>query len=1272
MNDPNRMMKWLFLIILVVLSLAVLYPPSEKLKGGIDLVGGTCLLFEIDTTGLDMAQQSDLSARMMKVLKDRVDPKGQLNLEWRPVGPRRLEIRMPRPPKRALERRKAYDVTRDRIKAKNLSRYTVETALNATEGQRETDLAALNRGIAERDALISPLRDSFDAYEQAKGSGDSASIDTASSEYEKAMGEFLATSMPLNRLTDILALDIGERRDGQLNILRGQFPSYDSGSAESGGKAITQAVAAYDAWAKHKADLEDPSDLKRRLRGAGVLEFRILADRDPSSPTYTQAANNPGLRQEIRRYTERLAQYGPRPKAGDRYIWLGVEDVVKFMHLDDIADFELQKNLSDQPIVEEYAAQHYVLVHADAEYGMLKSKGRKRSWSLRGARTDRDPMSGENVVSFRLDPSGGQRFGELTGNNKGRQLCIVLDNKAMSHATIQERITVQCQISGRFSNEQVQNLVRILEAGSLPARLRETPLMENTIGPSLGESNRTKGMQAAIGGTIAVALFVLFYYGIAAGGMANLALALNLLFVLSIMALLQATFTLPGIAGLILTVGMAVDANVLIFERIREERDRGVIFKRALNAGYDKAFSTIMDANLTTLITCVILGFVGSEEVKGFAITLGIGISTSMFTSLFVTRLIFNTLIAKKMLSDLKMRRIIGVPNIDWLALRKIFWPISIATSCAGMLLFVGMSIRSTEAMFDIEFLGGTSLQVDLKSGVDLSDDEMHEIIRSEEDGFLSAVGWLRSAAGHLEAATAVDSEIPGQFRLGSAQLTGNQMADLMHAAIESKLTRDGVHKEAHEVIFEGKTGMLTLATFKEAVASSAKAARVAADRLRGARVQSVGSGEDGRSFEIVTVESNRRLVQAATLACLGDKLKIQRATTYTTRVDTELTMEPFFVVESDDHYLSDVIGGNATYDIRRFRGGVTIVVDIDPLEEALTKKELDRRTREVGLQPEFEQLHARESAVIPLGKPTILSDGENGYRRFAFLAIDESLLYEDDSMQWTESLAKMQLSLVDAALGQEKSLSKVIQFSAPIAEQTRSRAMFAIVLALGAIVSYLWLRFGTKEYGLAAIVALVHDVAITLGLVAMTQFVAKTIFGQALMIEDAFRVNLPMVAAVLTVIGYSLNDTIVVFDRIRENKGRVDSLSARIINTSINQTLSRTLLTSITTFMVVLILYVFGGAGVHGFGFALMIGVVVGTYSSVGVATPLLFQPRLLHTVVVLIVTACGLGAVFGSVGDPTWRWILSGAVVIASGMMVMKVRGGPSLGRTRGVAPA
>ena len=1257
MNDPNRLIKWLAVIGLAVLSLTILYPPSEKLKGGIDLVGGTSLLFEIDTTGLDQASQRDLSTRVMDILKERVDPKGQLNLEWRPVGSTRLEIRMPRPPEEARRRREVYNRALDRIKGLNIARFDVELALHADD--RQAALEGLVRGVTERAPLIAALESAYDEYLAAQDTDDAADTEAVSDAYEEAMSELLATSMPVVRLTDVLALDAEAERSEQLRKLREKFPSYDSGPVTS--RLITMARRAYDDWAENKADLEDPSDLKRRLRGAGVLEFRILADRDPNSPTHT-GDPNPLLRQEIGKYTDQLSQYGPRPRPGDRFRWFPVDNLLRFLHVDDISQFEDQKELPGWPIVEEYAGRYYALFHSDPEYSMLHSTTRGKQWKLTAAFPDRNPLTGENVVTFALDPRGGRQFGELTGNNVGRQLCIMLDGHAVSHATINERITNRCQISGRFTFQRVQDLVRTLDAGSLPARLKETPLQEKTIGPSLGETNRRLGVQAAVWGAVVVAVFVLFYYGIAAGGMANLALALNLLFVLAIMALMQATFTLPGIAGLILTVGMAIDANVLIFERIREERDRGVVFKKALNAGYDKAFSTITDANLTTLITCVILGFVGSEEVKGFAIVLGIGISTSMFTALFVTRLIFNTLIFKGWLKDLSMRRVIGKPSVDWISLRRGFWPASVVAVVIGVALFVGLSVSNKEAVFDIEFLGGTSVQIDLKPGVTLTDEQIDQAITATDGAAgLSATQWLRQAADQLEAAEVTLGEQAGEFVMASATLTGDDLAVLMHGTIEDQIERRGFHPEAHRVTFDALPGAFELSTFEEAVTHAAEAARAAAARVRNARVQSVGelkpTENAGLSYEIVTVETNRPLVQEAILAALGKDLLIQQKVSFVPRQDDELTKEHYFVVEAEDQYLSDVVGGDANFDVRRFRGGVAVAVDLAEDEEPFLLADLEKRLREVALQTEFEQYRTRNTAVYQLeaGAPT--SDGAIGYRKFAVLAVDETLMHGDDELRWAEDLAEPTLAQVKAALESEKSLSKVVQFAPQIAGQTQNRAIFAIILALAAIVSYLWLRFGTKEYGLAAIVALVHDVAITLGLVVLSHFIYDSVFGRVLRLSD-FKIDLPMIAAVLTVIGYSLNDTIVVFDRIRENRGKLGSLSPNLINISINQTLSRTLLTSITTFLVVIILYIWGGKGIHSFSFALLIGVVVGTYSSIGIATPLLYRPQLLRNVVTVIVGLALIGLVLAQIDHTMAKWTFT--VLIALACVGLLIRSG------------
>ncbi len=1271
MNDPNRPFKWLLVITMVVLSMVVLYPPNEKLKGGIDLVGGSSLLYEIDTTGLQPFEQTELSTKVMRILKDRVDPKGQLNIEWRPVGNTRLEIRMPRPPKEAIARRDAYNSALDRVDALNISRRDVEEAVNAPAEERQARLDALVRGISERKPLIEAVVAAYDEYSAAQRSVDTEVLPQASQTYEQAMSNLLATSLPISRLRDVAALSAGKPRQEQVDALRTAFPSYDAGdaSAESG-KLLSKVVTAYDQWAANKAELEDPSDLKRRLRGAGVLEFRILADRDPSSPEFTVDPARPDLRQPISRYSEHLQRFGPRPNPTDAFAWFPIDDPLRFLNAKTMDEFEARRNLPGMPIVEEYIGRHYVLMHNTPEYGLLRPGGSAPRWALKSAFGDRNPMTGENVVSFQLDPAGGTLFGNLTGNNKERQLCILLDGAATSHARINERITERCQISGRFTPEDVQNLVNTLEAGSLPARLKETPLHEQTVGPSLGETNRKHGLRAAAWGSIAVAVFVFFYYGIAAGGMANMALALNILFVLAVMALMQATFTLPGIAGLVLTVGMAIDANVLIFERIREERKRGIPFKKALNLGYDKALSAIVDSNITTLITCVILGFVASEEVKGFAITLGLGLMTSMFTALFCTRLAFNSLIAKGWLNDLRMKQLIGTPTINWIGLRQYFLPLSAVLTVGGLAVFLSAAFTRTEQVFDIEFLGGTSVQLDFRPDEVVTDEDVRTAITSTSPGVNSAVNWIQSAAAQLESARVEATATAYQFAVTADELSGGQIAVLVRPYMtihdpetekpREYLVRDGIETSGNTATFTIERGAASIENIREAVAKAVVASKEAANKLRGARVQSIAQVGEALtampSFEVVTVETNRPLVQESILAVLGDRLTVQQAVRHKVVTDEELTRAPYFVIESDDHYLSDVLATESAFDIRHFRGGVAIEVIVEQDSEPISVAAFEERLRRIGLQPEFEQFRTRDSAFFPLGPVAGKQDGQDAYRHFAVVAVDDVLVYsEDNAAQWAEAVATSVLNQVEAALESETSLTKVVQFAPQIATQTQNRALFAIILAFAAIGVYIWLRFGNKEFGLAVIVALVHDVLITLGAIGISQYVYNTIFGKAFLLVD-FKIDLAMIAAILTVIGYSLNDTIVVFDRIRENRGRSGALTPGLINESINQTMARTILTSLTLFFTVAVLYLFGGHGVHGFAFALLIGVITGTYSTVAIAVPLVYQPKLLVRIVVAIV-GLGLLGLTMLIQDTTARWIFAVIAVIAVGAFAVRM---------------
>jgi protein-export membrane protein SecD len=248
-------------------------------------------------------------------------------------------------------------------------------------------------------------------------------------------------------------------------------------------------------------------------------------------------------------------------------------------------------------------------------------------------------------VSLAFNKKGARRFEKLTGENLQRRLAIVLDNKIQSAPVIQGKIGGgRAQITGSFSTEEAKDLSIALRAGALPAPIKI--LQESTVGPSLGADSIAKGINATLWGFILVVFFMLIYYR-GCGLVANVALCSNLLLVLGCLSLFDATLTLPGIAGIILTIGMAVDANVLIFERIREELRQGKSAKAAVNFGFNKAFVTILDANLTTLITALILYKFGTGPIRGFAVTLSVGILSSMFTALFLSRTIFDTILAK-------------------------------------------------------------------------------------------------------------------------------------------------------------------------------------------------------------------------------------------------------------------------------------------------------------------------------------------------------------------------------------------------------------------------------------------------------------------------------------------------------------------------------------------------------------------------------------------------------------------------------------------------
>jgi len=323
----------------------------------------------------------------------------------------------------------------------------------------------------------------------------------------------------------------------------------------------------------------------------------------------------------------------------------------------------------------------------------------------------------EPIVSLKFNAAGSKKFSEVTAANVGRRLAIVLDGKVQSAPRIREAIpSGEAVITGRFDAQQAQDLALILRVGALPAPMHIEE--ERTVGPLLGQDSINKGVKACLVGCALVFIFMLGYY-LLAGFISDIALLLNLLMILGGLGMLpvlfpgvSATLTLPGIAGIALSLGMAVDANVLINERIREEIALGRVLRTAIGNGYSRAFSAIFDSNLTTLIAAFLLFQFGTGPIRGFAVTLTIGLVASMFTAIVVTRVIFEILLNLGWIKSLPMLKFIGETKLDFIGKRKIFYALSIIVIAVGVFSY----IKKGPAVYGIDFVGGQLQEYSFKN----------------------------------------------------------------------------------------------------------------------------------------------------------------------------------------------------------------------------------------------------------------------------------------------------------------------------------------------------------------------------------------------------------------------------------------------------------------------------------------------------------------------------------------------------------------------------
>jgi len=583
------------------------------------------------------------------------------------------------------------------------------------------------------------------------------------------------------------------------------------------------------------------------------------------------------------------------------------------------------------------------------------------------ARPSTDPYTGEFEVSMSMNSEGAKRWANLTRENVNQAIAIVLDGVVYSAPNVNEEIKGgSSSISGNFTQNEATDLSNILKSGKMDARARIES--REVIGPSLGAKSVRDGFNSFMIAFIVVLLYMVFYYSRRAGLVSDLALIANMFFLIGVLASLQAALTLPGIAGIVLTIGMSVDANVLIYERIREELAAGKGKKAAIKDGYKNAYSAIIDANVTTFLTGLILFFFGTGPIKGFATTLVIGILTSLFSAVILTRLVYERWLEKgyKLTFSTKLtENAFKNLNIDFLGKRKTFYVIS------GVIIAVGIGSLVTKGLNGgVDFTGGRNYVIEFKQDVEVD--------------------------------------------------------------------------QVRELLAEAFNEMPTVITYGQ-----------------------------------------KSAVRVTTSHLLNDERP---------EVDSILKADMFY-----------------------------------------------------GLQP----------------------------------------LLDDDVV------------LEDFINGQEYIVSGY-SVGPTIADDIKRSSVWVVLISLAIIFLYILMRFRNWQFGLGALAALVHDVAIVLGLFS----ILSGIMPFSLEIDQAF------IAAILTVVGYSINDTVVVFDRIREYVGLQRKRERKsIFNSALNSTISRTFSTSLSTFVVLLTIFIFGGDVIRGFTFALLIGVIVGTYSSLFIATPVVYD---------------------------------------------------------------
>ena len=974
--------------------------------------------------------------------------------------------------------------------------------------------------------------------------------------------------------------------------------------------------------------------LKSLLTKTGVLKFRILADR-------SSGVDDPLLFELAQRQNEAALAKGLTPS---REVRDGAELIGEWVNL----ALDHEKSTEETPVykvdVSDQQNMTRELRPGRKEVLMRVTRFNVKGEDLKSAIAGHDDV-GRPAVHFSMTGPGAAKFGGLTSTNLNRRLGIVMDNELLSAPNIEQTITSNGIIHGRFTEEEVNLLVGVLKAGKLPTALKKDPISDNEVSSLLGSDTVQKGKFAISISVLAVLVFMVVYYRFP-GIVACFALALNLVLILAVMILFKAALTLPGLAGLVLTVGMSVDANVLIFERIREELNRGAALRMAIRNGFGRATTTIVDANVTTLITATVLYVIGTDQIRGFAVTLWLGIVMSMFSAIFCSRVVFDIAERKRWITKLNMIRLFGQLNIDFIGKRRI------GAACSIALIVVGLcgAVYRGKNLFDIDFNGGTSVNVMLTQAMPIED--VRKIMLANLADYDPSVIEVQIEGRPKNTIYKIDTAITGEIDLENRNRVVG--ADISGLTLVEREIRQALNDRVEQVDFKSRnsdtgeitadltlSSAMTIEELREALRSHIGSFHPIVDQLEDTDQQT------STSFELKLTLSGVAILQDQLMKVFSGKLA-KRSVDFTapvqvSRVDAaEFSGEPSVAnsnsdetsatesVESeqsatgvDNQERSSEVNDPRAARVRPPRPAADAAPpaladsdgspasadsdepsDVQPSDHAFgTNFDIDRRALTVS--------ESTLTFASPVNRSTVDSWISSAAARVGMSSVTiEDASASDDRRTWKIKLgaemSQMETILADlkASINEMPVWLSSNKIGGKVAGKTRNDAIAAILASFVFIVIYIWVRFQRVFFGLAAVAALLHDILITLGFLALSFWLAQA-FGFLFITE--FKINLPIVAAFLTIIGYSLNDTIVVFDRIREVRGKSPDVTAPMVNKSINQTLSRTVLTSLTTLLVVMILYVAGGESIHGFAFALVVGVLVGTYSSMFVAAPVL-----------------------------------------------------------------